>query len=115
MTSIEEDLSILNNKKSIWVIHTPPFGGILDRNYANVYGGSKAVRKSIERVQPILTLHGHIHEAPRMSGRWSEQIGNTISINPGSGEKLHAVICDIDTEGEIVSIIHTLYGELKMK
>ena len=115
LQSIEEDLSALSNKKSIWVIHTPPFGGILDKNHANILGGSKAVRKSIERVQPILTLHGHIHEAPRMSGRWSEQIGNTISINPGSGEKLHAVICDIDTEGEIVSIIHTLYGELKMK
>lgn len=115
MTSIEEDLSILNNKKSIWVIHTPPFGGILDRNYANVYGGSKAVRKSIERVQPILTLHGHIHESPRMSGRWYEQIGNTISINPGSGNSLHAVICEIDEGGKIISIVHTLYGKLQIK
>ena len=112
LQSIEEDLSVLSNKKSIWVIHTPPFGGILDKNHANVLGGSKAVRKSIERVQPILTLHGHIHEAPSMSGRWSEQIGNTISINPGSGESLHAVICEINTEGKIVSIVHTLFGEL---
>jgi len=112
LPSIEEDLSVLNNKKSIWVIHTPPFGGILDKNYANAYGGSKAARKSIERVQPILTLHGHIHEAPCMSGRWSEQIGNTISINPGSGESLHAVICDIDAEGKIISIVHTTYGKL---
>ena len=47
-----------------------------------------------------------------MSGRWSEQIGNTISINPGSGESLHAVICDIDAEGEIISIVHTTYGKL---
>ena len=115
LTSIEEDLSILNNKRSIWVIHTPPFGGILDKNYANVCGGSKAVRKSIERVQPILTLHGHIHEAPRMSGRWYEQIGNTISVNPGSGDSLYAVICEIDEEGKIISVVHTLYGNLQLK
>jgi len=112
LPSIEEDLSILNNKESVWVIHTPPFGGILDKNYANVCGGSKAVRKSIERVQPILTLHGHIHEAPRMSGWWYEQIGDTISVNPGSGDSLHAVICEIDEEGKIISVVHTLYGKL---
>lgn len=112
LLSIEEDLSVVNNKKSIWVMHAPPFGGILDKNYANVCGGSKAVRKSIERVQPILTLHGHIHEAPRMSHKWSERIGDTISINPGSGELLQAVICEIDEEGNIVFLRHTLYGEL---
>ncbi len=112
LTSIEEDLSMLNNKKSIWVMHTPPFGGVLDKNYANICGGSKAVRKSIERVQPILTLHGHIHEAPCMSHKWSERIGNTISVNPGSGELLQAVIFEIDKDGSIVFINHTLYGEL---
>ncbi len=112
LPSIEEDLSVLNNKKSIWVMHTPPFGGILDKNYDNVCVGSKAIRKSIERVQPILTLHGHIHEAPSMSHRWSERIGNTISINPGSRELLQAVICEIDGDGNIVFIRHTLYGKL---
>lgn len=112
LPSMEEDLSVLNNKKSVWVIHTPPFGGILDKNYANVCGGSKAVRISIERVQPILTLHGHIHEAPYMSGRWYEQIGRTIAINPGSGDSLHAVVCEMNAEGKIVSMVHTLYGQL---
>lgn len=112
LPSIEEDLSVLNSPKSIWVIHTPPFGGILDKNYANICSGSKAVRKSIEHVQPILTLHGHIHESPKMSHRWSERIGNTISINPSSGKQLQAVVCEIDEEGNIIFIRHTLYGEL---
>jgi len=112
LPSIEEDLSVLSNKKSVWVIHAPPFGGKLDKNYANICCGSKAVRKSIEHVQPILTLHGHIHESPKMSHRWSERIGNTISVNPGSGESLQAVICEIDEEGKIISLRHTLYGEL---
>ncbi|MHB1152870.1 MAG: metallophosphoesterase family protein [Eubacteriales bacterium] len=112
LPSIEDDLSVLNNKKSIWVIHTPPFGGVLDKNFDNICGGSKAVRKSIERIQPILTLHGHIHEAPHMSHKWSEKIGNTISLNPGSEEPLHAVICEIDENGNIIFLHHTLFGEL---
>jgi Icc-related predicted phosphoesterase len=41
--------------------------------------GSTAVREAIERVQPLLGLHGHIHEATGM-----RRIGRTIAINPGS-------------------------------
>jgi len=41
--------------------------------------GSKAVRKMIEKYQPFLGLHGHIHEA---SG--SIKIGKTYCVNPGS-------------------------------
>lgn len=112
LPSIEDDLSILNNKNSIWIMHAPPFGGILDKNYDNLSCGSKAIRKLIERVQPILTLHGHIHEAPYMSNMWSERIGNTISLNPGSGEVLHGVIIEMDNSGVLMSIKHTIFGEL---
>lgn len=111
LPSIEDDLNILYNKNSIWVMHSPPYGGVLDKNYSTMCCGSKAIRKSIERVQPILTLHGHIHEAPYMSHKWYEQITNTISINPGSGELLQAVIVEINKDGNIISIKHTLYGE----
>jgi hypothetical protein len=31
LPSIEEDLSMLNNNKAIWVMHTPSYGGILDK------------------------------------------------------------------------------------
>jgi Icc-related predicted phosphoesterase len=41
--------------------------------------GSKAVRKMIEKYQPLLGLHGHIHES---SG--SMRIGRTYCVNPGS-------------------------------
>jgi Icc-related predicted phosphoesterase len=41
--------------------------------------GSSAVRKSIERYQPILGLHGHIHES-----RGAIKIGKTLCLNPGS-------------------------------
>jgi uncharacterized protein len=41
--------------------------------------GSKAVRALIERLQPVLTLHGHIHES-----RGIAKIGRTTCVNPGS-------------------------------
>ncbi len=41
--------------------------------------GSKAVKKMIEKYQPLLGLHGHIHES---SG--SIRIGKTYCVNPGS-------------------------------
>ncbi|MPN52984.1 hypothetical protein SDC9_200647 [bioreactor metagenome] len=114
LPSIEEELASLDCEKSIWVMHSPPYGGTLDINYEEVYSGSKAIRKHIERVQPSLTLHGHIHEAPSMSGQWVERIRNTISVNPGTGEILHAVIFDIDSEGNLLKLTHNIFGEYRV-
>lgn len=41
--------------------------------------GSEAVRRVLERYQPMLGLHGHIHES-----RGAIRLGRTLSINPGS-------------------------------
>jgi Icc-related predicted phosphoesterase len=41
--------------------------------------GSTAVRSMIERYQPLLALHGHIHES-----RGSAKVGRTLCLNPGS-------------------------------
>jgi Icc-related predicted phosphoesterase len=41
--------------------------------------GSLSVRKAIETHQPVLGLHGHIHESPGMA-----RLGRTVCINPGS-------------------------------
>jgi Icc-related predicted phosphoesterase len=41
--------------------------------------GSTAVRAAIEATQPLLSLHGHIHESAAI-----RRIGRTIAINPGS-------------------------------
>ena len=53
----------------------------------------------MEKEQPLLTLHGHIHESPKMSGSWKDKIGNTICINVGSGypeDILNCVVIDIE-------------------
>jgi Icc-related predicted phosphoesterase len=42
-------------------------------------GGSKAVREAIEKYNPLLGLHGHIHES-----RGVFKVGKTTCINPGS-------------------------------
>jgi Icc-related predicted phosphoesterase len=41
--------------------------------------GSKSTRRAIEQHQPLLGLHGHIHES-----KGAFKIGRTICLNPGS-------------------------------
>jgi Icc-related predicted phosphoesterase len=41
--------------------------------------GSTAVRAAIERYQPIVSLHGHVHESAGF-----RRIGRTLAVNPGS-------------------------------
>jgi Icc-related predicted phosphoesterase len=47
--------------------------------FVTIGGGSRAVRDAIERYQPVVGLHGHIHES---AGRF--RIGRTQTFNPGS-------------------------------
>ena len=56
--------------------------------------GSTAIRSAIERYQPLLGLHGHVHESHA-----SCKIGRTVCINPGSdyGEGvLHGALVTLD-------------------
>ncbi|MEM3685390.1 MAG: hypothetical protein QXT39_06985, partial [Conexivisphaerales archaeon] len=93
---IEELASQLRSpQRSIFNLHVPPFGTELDKTPAVnsqleyersglgmvkvVNVGSKAVRSSIERYQPLLGLHGHIHES-----RGFVWLGRTLCLNPGS-------------------------------
>ena len=59
--------------------------------------GSRAVRQAIDKYQPRLGLHGHIHES-----RGTQKLGRTVCLNPGSeyGEGvLRGVIVDIEKKG----------------
>ncbi len=62
-----------------------------------VHVGSTAVRAALERFQPVLGLHGHIHES-----KGSVTIGRTVALNPGSayteGTLLGAVV-DLGPDG----------------
>lgn len=94
----------------ILVAHAPPHGTALDRlpNHAEPIG-SRAVRRFIEERQPAIALHGHVHESPAVTGRFCEQIGRTLCINPGQGhERLHAVL--LETERPAETLRHTVYA-----
>jgi Icc-related predicted phosphoesterase len=81
-------------ERAILNVHVPPYESSLDTafevdedlNYVTKGGrpheiatGSTAVRQIIEETQPLLSLHGHIHES-----RGVTTIGRTVAINPGS-------------------------------
>jgi Icc-related predicted phosphoesterase len=58
--------------------------------------GSTAVRRAIEESEPLLGLHGHVHESPA-----GQKLGTTVCINPGSdyGDGiLRGAIVDLDRE-----------------
>jgi Icc-related predicted phosphoesterase len=62
--------------------------------------GSRAVREMIEKYQPLVGLHGHIHEC-----RGAVELGKTICINPGSEYSegiLRGVLVNI-LDGKILS------------
>lgn len=94
-STIEKDLNLLTNGrelgKTIGLFHTPPYQTKLDR--AALDGrkveeveldlniGSIAVRRFIEKQQPFLTLHGHVHESARLTGAWQDSIGRTTLLS----------------------------------
>ncbi len=109
--TIEEDLDRLPKplyqKRTIYIMHSPPFGTRLDLIQGGKSAGSRSIKTFIEKNQPLLTLHGHIHESPELSGAYMDRIGETLSINPGQFiwtsrdvHKLQAVTFEIeDIEG----------------
>ena len=83
--------------QTVYIFHAPPAGTNLDMIFNGAHIGSGAVREFIEKWQPPLTLHGHIHESRLVSGSISDRIGRTWSLNPGdSKETLNAVLIEID-------------------
>jgi Icc-related predicted phosphoesterase len=109
--TIQDDLQKLAQdndlSRAVFLFHTPPYNTSLDRaaldgkkvNYVDldVHVGSIAVRRFIESRQPLLTLHGHIHESARITGTWKERIGNTFAFSAAhDGPELALVRFDLD-------------------
>ena len=100
--TIQQDLDRLPKplfpERAIYMMHSPPFGTRLDLVQGGKSAGSRPLKAFIESHQPLLTLHGHIHEAPQLSGSYFDWIGETLSINPGQfiSKKLHAVTFEME-------------------
>lgn len=97
--------------RAIFNLHVPPYNSELDLApkldaglHMETNGGqpemipvgSTAVRDAIERYQPLLALHGHIHES-----KGARKIGRTLCLNPGSSYSL----------GQLDGVLVELSGE----
>ena len=103
---------IRDPRKAVFMIHVPPYDSgldtapILNENLRPTISagdvlrgpvGSTAVRQIIETYQPVLTIHGHIHES---GGQ--RKIGDTLAINAGSEANegiLKGYLVDIGKKG----------------
>ncbi len=101
---------VQNPRRSIFTIHVPPFDTGLDlaiwlkddlkyQHYGQpIEGpiGSHAVFSILDKYQPLLGLHGHVHES-----RCFYKLGKTMCFNPGSEY----------TEGTLRGVIINLKGD----
>jgi len=101
-----------NMQDCIFNFHCPPYNTPIDlapeldatlkpvvtgKGVSIIHVGSTAVRNAIEKHQPLLGLHGHIHES-----RGFVKIGRTLCFNPGSayGEGiLRGAVINLDEKG----------------
>ena len=109
-STIQQDLSALTGEDSldraVFLFHAPPYGTLLDWAALSgrmvdgvpldVHVGSLAVRRMIDSRQPLLTLHGHVHEAARLTGAWHETLGRTLALSAAhDGPELALVRFDL--------------------
>lgn len=98
-TSIREELAAMTGdadlSRDICLFHSPPYdtcldlaalaGRMIDHVPVDPHVGSVAVREFIRDRQPLLTLHGHVHEAAARSGAWREALGCTLAFAGAHG------------------------------
>jgi Icc-related predicted phosphoesterase len=121
--NISQDLEKLGGDealdRAIFLFHSPPYNTPLDRaaldgmmvDYVplDVHVGSIAIQRFIEHRQPRITLHGHVHEASRLTGAWSSSKGNTRMLNAAwDGSGLALVQFDpADPDSAVRTVIET--------
>jgi len=93
--------------QAVFLFHCPPYGTCLDRAAldgklvdhvpVDVHVGSIAIRRLIDERQPLLTLHGHVHESTRLTSAWRDRIGRTHCFQGAhDGPELALVHFDTD-------------------
>ena len=110
-TTIQADLERLvgedDLERAILLFHSPPYQTNLDRAALDgrkvdhvpldVHVGSIAIQRFIADRQPLVTLHGHVHESTRLTGSWRDTIGRTHLFNAAhDGPELSLVRFDPD-------------------
>jgi len=105
--TIQDDLEKLcggdDLDQAIFLFHAPPYRTRLDRAALDgrfvehvpldVHVGSIAIQRFIETRQPLVTLHGHVHESARITGSWQEKIGRTHAFSAAHDGPELAIVC----------------------
>jgi len=105
-----------NLSKAVMLFHSPPYETTLDRAATDgmmvdhvpldLHVGSIAIRQFIERRQPAVTLHGHIHESASITGSWRDRIGLTHLFGAAhDGPELALVRFDTDHPGKAQRVL----------
>lgn len=109
--TIKQDLDDLigdkNLSRSIFLFHTPPYqtkldraaldGKMIDHVPLDCHVGSIAVKNMILEREPLITMHGHVHESARITGSWKDMLGKTNMFSAAhDGPELAVVIFDPD-------------------
>lgn len=98
---ITENLHVPTDKPLIMVSHQPPSDTLNDEVAPGYHVGSRAIRRFIERLQPLICFTGHIHE-----GVGIDHIGRTAVINPGpSGSGGYALA---EVHGQSMDLLEVL-------
>ncbi len=118
--TIKQDLGPLEDDpdihRTLFLFHAPPSDTCLDRvdregvlvDHApvDVHVGSLAIREFIMNGQPLLTMHGHIHESTRITGEYMETLGRTPCMNGANdGPELSLVKFDTDDLSSIERVL----------
>lgn len=111
LDDLAEDAPSLD--RAILVCHAPPAKTDLGMISDSTDVGSVALGKWIHKYQPLLTLHGHIHESHEVSGKHTAKLGRTTAHQPGQGVGGKLVYSIVTIDEDEVRIEHTqknLYG-----
>ncbi len=113
--TIAQDLVALTDgsdlSNAVLLFHSPPHdtsldhaaleGKFIDHVPLDPHVGSIAIRRFIEERQPLVTLHGHVHEAARLTGKWKTRLGRTHCLGAAhDGPELALVRFDLSAPGE---------------
>ena len=91
--------------RALFLFHSPPYqtkldraaldGKTIDHAPLDVHVGSIAIQRFLSERQPLVSLHGHVHESARLTGAWRDRIGQTHAFNAAhDGPELALVTFD---------------------
>jgi Icc-related predicted phosphoesterase len=96
LPTIEEELRNLikpfDMNNTVYIFHNPPANIDLDVTHDGRKVGSQAEYAFLKSNQPKLSLHGHIHESPDVSGKWYSHLDKSICIQPGQSHQHEAFL-----------------------